>query len=216
LHALFPGTFDPVTLGHVDILERARRLFSRVTIAVASHPEKQHLFTLEERLDLLERVTRGMQGVSVTALPGLVVRGCKDLGANVIVRGLRTAGDLEYERQMALTNRVLLPEVETLFLLPAADYASISSTLVRQVARMGGDCSPFVPPAVAAVLEQRFARRGSSSERTVVTPDAPRPSARTRIAIRAGGLVHCSGQIALDPATGQLVAGGAAAQTSAS
>jgi pantetheine-phosphate adenylyltransferase len=161
LHALFPGTFDPVTLGHVDILERARRLFPRVTIAVASHPEKQHMFTLEERLDLLEQVTRGMQGVSVTALPGLVVRGCKDLGANVIVRGLRTAGDLEYERQMALTNRVLLPEVETLFLLPAAEYASISSTLVRQVARMGGECSRFVPPAVAAALQQRFARRES-------------------------------------------------------
>ncbi len=156
LHALFPGTFDPVTLGHLDILERARLLFARVTIAVASHPEKQHLFTLEERLDLLAQVTRGMAGVTVTVLPGLVVHGCRDLGAEVIVRGLRTAGDLEYERQMALTNRVLLPSVETLFLLPAAEHASISSTLVRQIARMGGDCSAFVPPAVAAELKRRL------------------------------------------------------------
>ncbi len=160
-HALFPGTFDPVTLGHIDILERARRLFPRITVAVATHPEKQHMFTLEERLELLGRVTRGQDGVTITALPGLVVRGCKELGADVIVRGLRSERDLEYERQMALTNRVLLPEVETLFLLPGAEHASISSTLVRQIARMGGDCSPFVPPAVAALLKERFARRGS-------------------------------------------------------
>ena len=156
LHALFPGTFDPVTLGHLDILERARKLFPRVTIGVASHPDKQHLFTLEERLDLLARVTHGMEGVAVMALPGLVVQGCQELGAEVIVRGLRTAGDLAYETQMALTNRVLLPAVETLFLLPAAEHANVSSTLVRQIARMGGDCSAFVPAAVAAALEERF------------------------------------------------------------
>ena len=161
LHALFPGTVDPVTLGHVDILERARKLFPRVTLAVASHPDKQHLFSLEERLELLERVTRGLDGVTVTALRGLVVRGCRELGADAIVRGLRTAGDLEYERQMALTNRVLLPEVETVFLLPAAQFANVSSTLVRQIARMGGDCSPFVPAVVVVALQQRFQGRGS-------------------------------------------------------
>ena len=155
-HALFPGTFDPVTLGHLDVLERALGLFERVTVAVATHPEKRHLFPLEERLALLEEVLAGRPGAHVAALEGLVVDGARRLGAGVIVRGVRGPGDLEYERQMALTNRTLAPEVETVFLLPAATHANVSSTLVRQIARMGGDVAAFVPAPVAAALRQRF------------------------------------------------------------
>jgi pantetheine-phosphate adenylyltransferase len=164
LHAIFPGTFDPVTLGHLDVLERARSIFARTTLAVASHHDKQQLFTPEERRALLERVTEEMPDVHVIALPGLLVRGCVELGVDVIVRGLRTAGDLEYERQMAHTNRALLPSVETVFLLPAAEHAHISSTLVRQIARMGGDCSPFVPNVVSTALAQRFEMLGRPNE----------------------------------------------------
>jgi len=158
LHAAFPGTFDPVTLGHLDILERARRLFERITVMVASHHDKQQLFPLAERVELLERVTRGMDDVRVVALEGLLVQGCLDHGAGAIVRGIRSAGDLEYERQMALTNRALAPEVETVFLVPAAEHVHVSSTLVRQIARMGGDCSRFVPAAVEERLRERFPR----------------------------------------------------------
>lgn len=155
-HALFPGTFDPVTLGHLDVFERAWRLFGRVTVAVATHPDKRHLFGLRERLALLEEVVGGRPGVAVVALEGLVVDGCRKLGADVIVRGVRGPADLDYERQMALTNRTMAPEVETVFLLPAAVHANVSSTLVRQIARMGGDVSAFVPAAVAAALRQHF------------------------------------------------------------
>jgi pantetheine-phosphate adenylyltransferase len=155
-HALFPGTFDPITLGHLDVLARALRMFSRVTIAVADHPDKRQAFSLEERLGLIEEVTRGMVGLQVVALEGLVVHGCVDLGCDVIVRGVRSASDLEYERQMALTNRAMLPNVETVFLLPSPEHQSISSSLVRQIAEMGGDVSSFVPPAVHAALSKRF------------------------------------------------------------
>ena len=162
VHALFPGTFDPVTLGHLDVLNRARSLFGRTTMAVASHHDKRQLFSLEERMELLEEVARDMPDVQVVALHGLLVEGCVELGVDVVVRGLRTAGDLDYERQMAHANRALLPTVETTFLLPAAELAHISSTLVRQIARMGGDCSSFVPPAVNAALKHHFESPGTS------------------------------------------------------
>lgn len=155
-HALFPGTFDPVTLGHLDVLSRALRMFGRVTVAVADHPDKQQAFSLEERLGLIEEVTRDLAGVQVVALEGLVVHGCVDLGCDVIVRGVRSATDLEYERQMALTNRAMLPGVETVFLLPSPEHQSISSSLVRQIAGMGGDVSSFVHPAVHSALVKRF------------------------------------------------------------
>lgn len=160
-HAIFPGTFDPVTLGHLDLIERALGLFGRVTVAVAVHHDKgakHQLFSLEERQELLREAVSGLAGgrVGVVSLPGLLVHGCVDLGADVIVRGIRSAADLEYERQMALTNRTMLPSVETVFLLPAPEHASISSTLVRQIAAMGGDVSSFVPPVVLGAIERRF------------------------------------------------------------
>jgi len=155
-HALFSGTFDPVTLGHLDVLERAVRLFGRVTLAVAENPSKAPLFSLEERMALLREVTAGVEEVGIVHVGGLTVDTCVELGADVIVRGVRGSADLDYETPMALTNRRLRPEIETVFIVPAPEHAFISSSLVRQIARLGGDCSSFVPPAVLAALTQRF------------------------------------------------------------
>ncbi|MFT5477079.1 MAG: pantetheine-phosphate adenylyltransferase [Planctomycetota bacterium] len=161
MHALFPGTFDPVTLGHLDVLERALRLFDRVTLAVAEHHAKDQLFDLEERQALLREVTSGWKGVEVVTLSGLLVDGCRELGAGAIVRGVRSAADLDYERQMAFTNRAMAPDVETVFLLTAPECQHISSTLVRQIARMGGDVSSFVPPAVQTALARHLSEQAN-------------------------------------------------------
>lgn len=154
-HALFPGTFDPVTLGHLDLVERAAALFARVTVAVARHPEKRELLPLAERVELLRAATRGIEGVAVEELHGLVVAGAKQLGAQVILRGVRSASDIDYELAMARSNRALAADIETLFLASSPEHAHISSTLVRQIAAMGGDLAPFVPPAVAKALARR-------------------------------------------------------------
>ena len=163
VHALFPGTFDPVTLGHLDIVRRAAALFERVTIAVARHPTKRELLPVVERLKLLREVTRGLRGVDVAELQGLVVHGCLELGASVIVRGVRSSSDVEYELEMARTNRVLAPGIETVLLVSSPEHAHISSTLVRQVAEMGGELVNFVPPAIARRL--RLATPGKSKKK---------------------------------------------------
>ena len=155
-HAIFPGTFDPVTSGHVDLVERAARLFDHLTIAVAAHHDKRHILTVEERVALLEEVTRDLAHVDVVVLDGLLVDGARRLGATAIVRGIRGAADLEYERQLALTNRAMDAELDTVMLLSSSEHAHVSSTLVRQIARLGGDISPFVPPAVVTALAGRF------------------------------------------------------------
>lgn len=155
-HAIFPGTFDPVTSGHVDLVERAARLFDHLTIAVAAHHDKRHILTVEERVALLEEVTRDLAHVDVVVLDGLLVEGARRLGATAIVRGIRSAADLEYERQLALTNRAMDAELDTVMLLSSSEHAHVSSTLVRQIARLGGDISPFVPPAVVTALAGRF------------------------------------------------------------
>lgn len=152
-HALFPGTFDPVTLGHLDLVRRASRLFARVTVAVAHNPEKRQLLDLEQRMALLREVTAPLGNVAVTSLQGLVALGARRLGAGVILRGARHAGDFEYEAQMARSNRALAPEVETLILVSAPEHAHISSTLVRQIAGSGGPLEGFVPPAVVRALQ---------------------------------------------------------------
>ncbi len=155
-HAIFPGTFDPVTSGHVDLVERAARLFDHLTIAVAAHHDKRHILTVEERVVLLEEVTRDLAHVDVVVLEGLLVEGARRLGATAIVRGIRSAADLEYERQLALTNRAMDADLDTVMLLSSSEHAHVSSTLVRQIARLGGDISPFVPPAVVTALAGRF------------------------------------------------------------
>ena len=155
VHALFPGSFDPFTLGHLDVLERARGLFARVTLGLAVHHSKSSMFPAAERLQLLERLTAEMSDVSVARIDGLIVEAAHELEADVVVRGLRSSIDFEYERTMALTNRALRATHETVFLVPDPALAHISSTLVRQIAQLGGDVSAFVPPAVLDALAAR-------------------------------------------------------------
>jgi len=172
-HALFPGTFDPPTVGHLDLVERALALFDRVTIAIAYNPEKKTLFDVEERLELCRLATRALPAVGVVAIRGLVVQACRDLAAHVIVRGVRSGTDFDYEVQMARTNRQMLAEVDTILLAPAPEHAHVSSTLVRQIATLGGDYRPFVPPEIALALGRRFGDPGRGDPQTT-------PSARAR------------------------------------
>lgn len=157
-HALFPGSFDPFTLGHLDLARRAQAMFGRVTIAVAANPDKKALFDARERVALARASTRGLPGIEVVQIDGLVVHACEALEADVIVRGVRSGTDFDFEVQMARCNREMLASVETVLLVPAPAHAHISSTLVRQIASMGGDASAFVPPAVADALRARFPR----------------------------------------------------------
>ncbi|TAJ24791.1 MAG: pantetheine-phosphate adenylyltransferase [Planctomycetota bacterium] len=156
-HALFPGTFDPPTLGHVDLVRRALAQFGRVTVALARHPDKNALCTLDERLELWRRIAAGLPGTAVVPLAGLVVDGCRELGCNVIVRGVRSGTDFDYEVQMAQMNRAMHAGIDTVLLPPDPAFAHISSTLVRQIAALRGDVRPFVPREVQEFLAARFA-----------------------------------------------------------
>ncbi len=151
--ALFPGTFDPFTKGHLDLLKRSRTLFSKTVVSVAKHHSKGHLFSPEQRLQMIRECTAHMPWVEVQWMEGLLVEGCRAVGANAILRGVRTGADLDYERQMALSNRAMAPEIETVLLISAPEHSHISSTLVRQIAQMGGDVSPFVPDSVRDAIQ---------------------------------------------------------------
>ncbi len=154
--ALYPGTFDPFTYGHLDVLERALRLFEHVEVTVAVNAEKKTLFTAEERCALIEACTAHLGGgVSARAFEGLLVDRARERNAGVLVRGLRQVSDFDYEFRMAFANRKLLPEVETIFLMTSEAHAFISSTIVRDVHRWGGDLSKFVPPPVAEALRRK-------------------------------------------------------------
>lgn len=154
--ALYPGTFDPVTLGHMDIVKRAVGLFENLMVAVADNPEKQTLFSVEERIRLLEISLKEMDHVTVTSFKSLTVQFAKSIGAVAIIRGLRAVSDFEFEFQMALMNRKLEPDVEAVFLMPKEKHSFISSSLVKDIAKRGGDISGFVPPAVVDALGKRF------------------------------------------------------------
>ena len=154
--AICAGTYDPLTLGHLDVIERASRIFPRVVIAVATNPGKNPLFTLEERIDLVNRSIAHLDGVEVDSVDGLLVDFAESKDVRVIVRGLRAFSDFEYEFQMALTNRKLKPQLETIFLMPKQDYSYVSSSNVREVAALGGDTSQFVPPVVQEAIEAHF------------------------------------------------------------
>ncbi len=156
--ALYPGTFDPITLGHVDVIERAARIFERLVVAVAETTLKEPLFSLEERVALAREVTAGFGNVEVDTFRGLLVDYARARGIHVLVRGIRAFSDFEFEFQMALTNRKMAPDVETLFLMPKEDYSYLSSSTVREVAELGGDTSSFVPPPVQAALERKYRR----------------------------------------------------------
>ena len=154
--AVYSGTFDPLTLGHEDVMRRAAGLFDEVIVAVAMAHHKKTRFALQERLDMVSEAARGMTG-AVRALPfdGLIMDFCRSMGASAVVRGIRNLTDFDYEAQMAAMNRKLNPAVETVFLLPQAELQCISSTLVREIATLGGDVSKMVSPAVAQRLAPR-------------------------------------------------------------
>ncbi|MFA7542608.1 MAG: pantetheine-phosphate adenylyltransferase [Lysobacterales bacterium] len=154
--AVYPGTFDPVTNGHVDLIQRAAPLFNQVVVGIADNPIKNPTFTLEERLELAQKALAGVDNVRVVGYRNLLADFAREIGAGVILRGLRAVSDFEYEFQLASMNRHLIAEVETLFLTPAEQWSFISSSLVREVARFGGDVSGFVHPAVSAALKQKF------------------------------------------------------------
>jgi len=157
--AVYPGTFDPITNGHIDLVERARRLFGKVIIGVAGSPSKGPLFTTEERVDLAQRIFADNPGVEVRGFDSLLVNFAREVDSRVVLRGLRAVSDFEYEFQLASMNRRLAPDIETLFLTPAEQHAFISSSLVREICRFGGDISAFVHPLVEEALSKRLGRK---------------------------------------------------------
>ncbi|MDH5254693.1 MAG: pantetheine-phosphate adenylyltransferase [Gammaproteobacteria bacterium] len=157
--AMYPGTFDPITNGHVDLVRRAAKLFDRVVVAVAASPNKAPMFTLEERIGMARTALADAGNVIVDGYNGLTVDYVRQHGLKVIIRGLRAVSDFEYEFQLATMNRHLRSEVETIFLTPAEEYTFVSSTFVREIGVLGGDISPFVPPGVAAALARKRAER---------------------------------------------------------
>jgi len=156
--AIYPGSFDPPTRGHEDLIRRSLALCDRLIVAIATNSSKQPLFTVEEREGLLRTAVGSNGAIAVQSFDGLLVDFARKVGATMVVRGLRAVSDFEYEFQMALMNRQLHSELETVFLVPAVDLTYLSSSLVREVARYGGDISPLVHPAVADALARRFRR----------------------------------------------------------
>ncbi len=156
--AVCPGTFDPITNGHLDLIERGLRIFDGVIVAVAVNPKKEPLFPLEDRLDLIRKSVRGFRNVRVDSFHGLLVDYAKSKGCVAIIRGLRAISDFEYEMQMALMNRRLAGEIETVFLMPAEEYSYLTSTIVKEVASFGGSVRGLVPRAVEASLLRKYGR----------------------------------------------------------
>jgi len=158
--AVYPGTFDPITNGHTDLVSRAARVFPKVIIAIAESPHKKPLFSLEERISLSQNQMAHLENVEVVGFSNLLVEFVQQIGASVIIRGLRAVSDFEYEFQLASMNRHLAPAVETLFLTPDEDYSFISSSLVKEIARLNGDVSEFVCEEVQQSMRKRFEELG--------------------------------------------------------
>ena len=156
--AVYPGSFDPVTYGHLDIIRRSGKLFDRVIVGVLQNNAKSPLFSVEERVNILEKATEEIPNVEIRPFCGLSVEFVRECRADVIVRGLRAITDFEYELQMAQTNRVLAPDVDTVFLTTSLEYAYLSSTTVKEVASFGGDISKFLPPYVAEKVKERLGK----------------------------------------------------------
>ena len=157
--AVYPGTFDPITCGHFDLIERAARFYDRLVIAVADNHNKTSLFTLEERVTLAKEVTAHMPNVEVTSFSGLLVDFVQAINGQVLLRGLRAVSDFEYEFQLASMNRKLAPNVETMFMTPAEQFSFISSSLVREISALGGDVSDFVHPVVGRALKDKKSKK---------------------------------------------------------
>ena len=154
--AVYPGTFDPVTYGHIDLIERASKIFGKVIIAVAHNKSKGILFSVEERVAMLKDAVKGMKNVIVDDFDGLVVDYVKKQGSHVMIRGLRMLSDFEYEFQMALTNRKLAGDIETIFMMPHEDYSYVSSKLIKETASYGADLKNFVPEKVEKALKEKL------------------------------------------------------------
>jgi pantetheine-phosphate adenylyltransferase len=155
---IYPGSFDPLTNGHLDIMKRAARLFDSVTVAVANNEEKKPLFTLEERVSLVQQSIQAMPNVTVDSFAGLLVDYVESRGGQAIIRGLRAISDFEFEFQLALMNRKLNERVETIFMMPKETYTFLSSRIIKEIARLGGDVGTFVPPHVESALKTKLAR----------------------------------------------------------
>ncbi len=154
--AIYPGSFDPVTYGHIDLIKRALGMFDEVIVAVALHTDKKPLFTVKERIHLIEDSVRGLKDVFVEGFEGLVVDYARKKKASAMIRGIRMLSDFEYEFQMALTNRKLADNIETIFLMPHESYSYLSSHLIKEVAALNGDVSAFVPERIVAALKKKF------------------------------------------------------------
>ncbi len=161
--AVYPGSFDPPTYGHLDIIERSARVFSRVIVAVARNIRKNQMFTTAERMDMLRKLTKGHANVEVDTFRGLLVEHAREIGAHVVIRGLRAISDFEYEFQMALMNKKLSHELETFFMMPSLRYIFLSSSVIKEVASFGGNVADLVPPGVAARLAEKFGTGPRSS-----------------------------------------------------
>ena len=154
--AIYPGTFDPMTKGHVDLIERACKLFDEIVIAIAASEAKNPLFTLDERIQIAEKIFESNDKVKVVGFSGLLVDLAKDNDAKILIRGLRVVADFEYEFQLANMNRAMMPELESVFLTPKEKYSYISSTLVKEICKMGGDVSEFVHPVSLEALKSKY------------------------------------------------------------
>ena len=154
--AIYPGTFDPMTKGHVDLIERACKLFDEIVIAIAASEAKNPLFTLDERIQIAEKIFESNDKVKVVGFSGLLVDLAKDNDAKILIRGLRVVADFEYEFQLANMNRAMMPELESVFLTPKEQYSYISSSLVKEICKMGGDVSEFVDPISLSELKRKY------------------------------------------------------------
>ncbi len=164
VRAVFPGTFDPIHYGHIDIAKRASRLFDELVVAVYDRPLKNLLFSPEERLSLVKQTFKGERKIRIIGYSGLTVDVCKEIDAQVIVRGLRVFSDFEHEFRMALANHRLSPDIEVVALITSEEHTFLSSTTVREIASLGGDTSSMVPPQVAQALERRFFELGEGQQ----------------------------------------------------
>ncbi len=175
IKAIYPGSFDPPTNGHLDLIERGSKIFEELVVAILRNPEKDPLFSVAERRNMLEAMTSGLDNVSVETFDGLTVEYAMTVGASAVLRGIRAISDYEYELQMALMNRKLQPSLETIFMMPAEQYSYVSSRLVREVAQLGGNIDCLVPELVAQKLREKmdpafkFAKVGLAAPRPVKT-----------------------------------------------
>ncbi|NOZ20440.1 MAG: pantetheine-phosphate adenylyltransferase [Planctomycetes bacterium] len=168
--AIYPGTFDPVTNGHLDIMRRGAKIFDELIVAIGPNPAKTPIFDLDERVEMLKLVTKGIRNIRVDIFDGLIVDYVHRQGTDVILKGIRTVSDFEYEFQMALTNRVVGKGVETVFVMTSEEYAFLSSTMVKEIAKLGGDVSAFVNPKIGRRLKKRLkALNGPKAKKTKKT-----------------------------------------------